>query len=206
MLAAVAAVVLAALAACAPWSQPAPPAVTSPVLALSQPSAPTPASTAPVPVSVSSPVPSPGDVAARHLLAYEDQLTPMNPADLAQELARAGDGSASPQAAMDLALLLSHTRGSGDLARAMALLDQVQRDPSVAARPWHGLARLLLFRAIEQRRAEEQIERLNQQLRDVQRDNQRKLDQLNEKLEALKAIERSINNRQQPATSGKVGP
>jgi hypothetical protein len=38
-------------------------------------------------------------------------------------------------------------------------------------------------------------------LHDAQRDNQRKLDDVNSKLEALKAIERSLNTRQQPPAS-----
>ena len=41
----------------------------------------------------------------------------------------------------------------------------------------------------------------NKLLRDAQRDNQRKLDDANAKLEALKAIERSLNTRQAPAAS-----
>ena len=51
------------------------------------------------------------------------------------------------------------------------------------------------------RRAEEAADRSAQQLREAQRDNQRKLDQLNEKLEQLKAIERSLNTRPAPAAS-----
>jgi hypothetical protein len=38
-------------------------------------------------------------------------------------------------------------------------------------------------------------------LRDTQRDNQRKLEDANAKLEALKAIERSLNTRQAPPAS-----
>jgi uncharacterized protein YlxW (UPF0749 family) len=141
------------------------------------------------------------DVAARHLLAYQAVLAPMGAADLAREVSRLGDGSASVADTMELALTLSYTHGSGDLARAQGLLDQVLGNSAVQARAWHGLARLLSTRYAEQRRAEEQVERLNQQLRDAQRDNQRKLDQLNEKLEALKSIERSLNSRPVPMPS-----
>ena len=55
----------------------------------------------------------------------------------------------------------------------------------------HPLARLLASRYAEQRRLEEQLDKQNQQLRDVQR----RLDQTNERLEALKAIERSLTSR-----------
>lgn len=158
----------------------------------------------PEPVTVYVPLVEPADANARHLLAYQDRLSQLSPGDLAQEVARLGDGSASPQAAMDLALALGQTRGNGDLARAQGLLDQVLRNTTPETQAWHPLARLLQVRYAEQRRAEEQAERLNQQLRDSQRDNQRKLDQLNEKLEALKAIERSLNSRPAPgpAASG----
>ena len=65
--------------------------------------------------------------------------------------------------------------------------DHVQAggDEAAAWAPW---ARLLAGRAAEQRRLEEQFDRLAQQLRD----SQRRIDQLSEKLEALKAIERSL--------------
>jgi hypothetical protein len=166
----------------------------------SAPVAPPPAAPATPPPVVTVYVPQlePVDVAARHVLAYQERLLQLSPGDLAQEVARLGDGSASPQAAMDLALALGYTRGPGDLQRAQALLDQVLRNGSPQAQPWHSLAKLLQARYAEQRRAEEQTERLNAQLRDAQRDNQRKIDQLNEKLEALKNIERSLNSRPQP--------
>lgn len=164
------------------------------------PAIPSPPPPPPPPPAVTVYVPQlePVDVAARHLLGYQERLLQLSPGDLAQEVARLGDGSASPQAAMDLALALGHTRNPGDLLRAQGLLDQVLRNSSPQAQPWHAFARLLQARYVEQRRAEEQTEKLNAQLRDAQRDNQRKIDQLNEKLEALKNIERSLNSRPQP--------
>jgi hypothetical protein len=81
------------------------------------------------------------------------------------------------------------------------LLDQVLRNNSPQADPWRSLARLLAYRLGEQKRAEDAAERNAQQLREAQRDNQRKLDEANAKLEALKAIERSLNTRQSPPAS-----
>ncbi|MBC7699445.1 hypothetical protein [Aquabacterium sp.] len=152
----------------------------------------------PAPAIVYVPTVEPVDTAARHLLAYQETLSRLPTADLSRELGRLGDGASSLQATMDLALVLGLTRTSGDLAKAQILLDQVLGNPSPEAQAWHGLARLLAARYADQRRAEDQVERLNQQLRDVQKDNQRKLDQLNEKLEALKSIERSLNSRNTP--------
>ena len=140
------------------------------------------------------------DLAARHLLATEDRYSALNTADLTAEAARSIDGATVEQQ-MDQALALSMTHGGGDLGRAQGLLDQVLHNNAPQADPWRSLARLLAYRLAEQKRAEDAAERSAQQLRDAQRDNQRKLDDVNAKLEALKAIERSLNTRQSPAAS-----
>ena len=140
------------------------------------------------------------DLAARHLLATEDRYSALNTADLTAEAARSIDGATVEQQ-MDQALALSMTHGVGDLGRAQGLLDQVLHNNAPQADPWRSLARLLAYRLAEQKRAEDAAERGAQQLRDAQRDNQRKLDDVNAKLEALKAIERSLNTRQSPAAS-----
>jgi hypothetical protein len=140
------------------------------------------------------------DLAARHLLATEDRFSALNTADLTAEATRNPEGATIEQQ-MDQALALSMTHVQGDLGRAQALLDQVLRNNTPQADPWRALARLLAYRLGEQKRAEDAVERGAQQLRDAQRDNQRKLDDANAKLEALKAIERSLNTRQAPAAS-----
>ncbi len=140
------------------------------------------------------------DLAARHLLATEDRLSALNTADLTAEASRNAD-PASIDATMDQVLALSMTHNPGDLARAQGLLDQVLHNNAPQADPWRSLARMLAYRLGEQKRAEDNAERSAQQLRDAQRDNQRKLDDANSKLEALKAIERSLNTRQTPPAS-----
>ncbi len=140
------------------------------------------------------------DLAARHLLATEDRLSALNTADLTAEAGRSVDGATVEQQ-MDQALALSMTHNPGDLARAQGLLDQVLHNNAPQADPWRSLARLLAYRLGEQKRAEDAVERGAQQLRDAQRDNQRRLDDVNSKLEALKAIERSLNTRQAPPAS-----
>ena len=96
-----------------------------------------------------------------------------------------------PATALELALALAQTRNPGDLARAISLVDPVVRSAAPDFQPWQPVARLIAVRLAEQRRLEEQLERQAQQLRESQRNVQ----QLNEKLEALKAIERSLTNR-----------
>jgi hypothetical protein len=171
------------LGACAPLKPPPPPEIRE------------------LRVEVPVPLILPADAAAQQLLAYHERLRQMPAAELAQEILPRDDGALAPGAATQLALALSVSHGAGELARAQSLLEQVLHSAAPEAADWQALARLVLGRVIEQRRLEDQIEKLNQQARDSQRDNQRRLDQLNEKLEALKAIERSLNARPAPAAS-----
>ena len=122
------------------------------------------------------------------MLAYAERVRVMPPAELSQEAGRLGD-AASPEAQLQLSLVLSQLRQLPELIRAQELLARVLGNADAQA--LHPLARLLASRYSEQRRLEEQLEKQNQQLRDVQR----RLDQTNERLEALKAIERSLTSR-----------
>lgn len=139
----------------------------------------------------------PAEVAVRRLLFYQEQLRQIAPGELGGEVNRlqAALSTATPQSApaatLELALALAQTRNPADTQRSLALLDPIARAPTPEQQPWQGLARLLAMRIVEQRRLEEQLDRQGAQLRDAQRNVQ----QLNEKLEALKAIERSLNNR-----------
>lgn len=162
---------------------------------------PPPPAPAPVPPPPPPPPPAPqvdpADAAARRLLAYHEQLRQMSPAELGQELTRmnalvaANAQSASPSVVLELSLALAQSRNNGDLARAAALLDPIVKSSNPDLAPWQPLARLLSARFIEQRKLEEQLDRMGAQLREVQRN----LTQTNDKLEALKAIERSLTAR-----------
>ena len=165
------------------------------------PPAPPPAPVVVAPVVKCDPPREAQDLAADHLLESQERLSALNTADLNNEANKPVDASTTVEAAMDQALALSMTHTPGDLARAQGLLDQVLHNNAPQADPWRSLARLLAYRLTEQKRAEDAVERSAQQLRDAQRDNQRKLDDANAKLEALKAIERSLNTRQTPAAS-----
>lgn len=122
------------------------------------------------------------------MLAYAERVRVMPPPELTQEAARLGD-AASPEAQIQLSLVLSQLRQLPELIRAQELLARVLGNADAQA--LHPLARLLASRYAEQRRLEEQLDKQTQQLRDVQR----RLDQTNERLEALKAIERSLTSR-----------
>lgn len=182
----------------------------------SSPPATAPVAAAPAPTVVLVPAPpappDPADMAARRLLTYHEQLRQMQAAELANEITRLNavvsvTATAAPaDAVLELSLALAQQRNPGDLARAVALLEPITKSSAPELAPWQPMARLLLGRVAEQRRLEDQLARELTQ----RRDQQRTLQQLNEKLEALKAIERSMTTRPPgvaaPAGSGASAP
>jgi len=157
----------------------------------------TPAKVAPatLPEVLGSQTPLPDGVTA--LLSYSERLRLLNPNELAAEIALQGDPSNAPQRQMQLALALMQLPLAVDTARALGLLQRVVSSALPDATPLKPLARLLALRLLEQRKLEEGLERQNQQLRE----NQRRIDQLNERLEAMRAIERSLTTRPPSAPS-----
>lgn len=89
------------------------------------------------------------------------------------------------------AMLLLAMRGSGDLARAQALLDTLMQSDAADDKLLRPLAQVLTASIAEQRRQDDAQDKLATQLREAQRRNE----QLNVKLEALKNIERSMTVR-----------
>ena len=158
------------------------------------------ASAAPSGPAASAPIDpaTPGDLVARRMLAYHEQLRALSPGDLTQELARLSALPVAPDISLELALALMQTRNGGELNRAIGLVDPLTKGSSPEQRQWQPFARLLLARLLELRRLEDLLDKRNQELRD----SQREVRQLNEKLEALKAIERSLA----PRPSSSVSP
>ncbi|MDM0038355.1 hypothetical protein QTH89_18135 [Variovorax sp. J22G21] len=136
------------------------------------------------------------------MLAYADKVRPLNGNDLAAEIARLGDPADSPTTQMQLALALAQTRVSADLARAAGLMQRVMANPSPEAQALHPLARALTSRYFEQRRVEDDRDRQAQQVRDAQR----RIDQLNDRMEALRAIERSFARPNTPPAAAPAAP
>ena len=191
----------AALCVCAAWlagcaTAPIPPnvALVTTAAPAIQPT-PEPAVAPPGPLAAESDEPTtpPKDL-LRDTLAYADRTLSASSTELARETARLSDlDENKPSRAMRLALVLAQTRQPADTARALGLVQRTLTNP--AAQDLHPLARLLEARLTQQRRLEEQLERQTQQLRDAQRRN----DQLSERLEAVRAIERSLTTRPAPA-------
>ncbi|APA70829.1 hypothetical protein [Janthinobacterium sp. 1_2014MBL_MicDiv] len=125
------------------------------------------------------------------LLAYQNALRLMTPSELVKAQLDLAKADHAPYNTLRRAMLQATLRGPGDLARAQALLEPLAtatgRDEQVLA----PLAQMLSSQYADLRRQEDSIEKLNGQLRDAQR----RIDQLNEKLEALKNIERSLSVR-----------
>ena len=146
--------------------------------------------------------PAPDNAPVVRVLAYADRLRSLSTAELNQEVARLGNAYI-PVNQLQLAIALSQLRQTPELIRAQELLTRLLANTDAEAQALHPLARLLATRFGEQRRLEDQLDKQNQQTREVQR----RLDQTNERLEALKAIERSLTSRSpSPASAAASAP
>ena len=161
--------------------------------AQSLPVAPPPVSSLPAPQPAAAPAASPSPAEA--MLAYAERIRSLQPPELAQEINGLGDPQDSPQRLMQLAIALGAARTPGNGARAQALLQRLLAQNQAQA--LHPLARMLLAQQAETRRMEEQLERQNQQTKEAHR----RIDQLNDRLEALRAVERSLLLRPAAAMS-----
>jgi hypothetical protein len=192
-----------ALAGCA-----APPAPRAPVQ-------PPPAATVAVPAPVSAPAPQPAAppppppatarvTPADLVLAYADRVRALPPGEVTQEIQRLGDSAYSPVRALQLVLALAQSHGPAPAARAQALLQRVLAQQDGEAPQLHPLARLIAAQLADQRRSDEQADRQQQQLREAQR----RIEQLNDRLEAVRAIERSVPTvpRREPRESTRNAP
>lgn len=159
---------------------------------------PQPAIVMPAPAPVAAPAPVVNDL-TQQVLTYADRIRQLQPAELNLEVARLGEAK-TPVEQLELSLALSQLRQLPELLRAQELMARVQGNRDAAA--LHPLARLLASRYQEQRRLEEQVERQAQQLRDTQR----RLEQTSDRLEALKAIERSLVSRPPASSASSPAP
>jgi hypothetical protein len=86
------------------------------------------------------------------------------------------------------ALQLGQGRSAAEQAQAAAQLESLSNSSDPQAEPLKPLVALMSARLAEQKRLQDNVDKLNQQLRDSLRRNE----QLNEKLEALKTIEQTL--------------
>jgi hypothetical protein len=131
------------------------------------------------------------------VLTFHAQTRALAPTELARQRVASTALGNNPLALMQRALLHSRPPG-GNIARAIALFEAVMASDHPEAPALQPLARLLADQLLERHRLEAvndrlvlQLERTGQQLKD----SQRQADQLQEKLEALTEIERTLPAR-----------
>ncbi len=191
-------VVAALLGACS--TRPASPVTDDPASRATPPLSAAQRSSSPNPPAA-NPAAVPASDAVARLLAQADRVRLMAAAELTLEAARLGEAP-GPESQIQLALVLGQLRQLPESMRAQELLARVLGNADPEAQPLHPLARLLAARFAEQRRLEELLDRQTQQTREVQR----RLDQTSERLEALKAIERSLTPRAPAAAAPAPAP
>jgi hypothetical protein len=153
-------------------------------------------STAPVMHEASTviaiPVPVPAQInESDDLMVYYQRARLLPQGDLPKMLAELTTLTKTPHREVQRAILSGVMRGNGDLARAQAILDGVTKASDAEAEHVKPLAYFLITTFAEWRRLDEMIEKQNQQLKEAQR----RFDQLSQKLEDLKAIERQLPTR-----------
>jgi hypothetical protein len=126
------------------------------------------------------------------VLAYYQGLHRMTPAELNRERQVLTAVPTSPYTQLRLAMLLGHPRGQQDLTKGISLLDGILKSSDPAAIALHSLARVV---------ADNYLERLKQDaLFDKQglllKESQRKALELQEKIDGLADIERTLPQRQ----------
>ena len=122
------------------------------------------------------------------LLIYHQSLRRMSQQELGRELQALNARQGGAMLAMQKAMVLGLTHDANDLARAQAQLGTVLNATDSDAVALKPLAQLLVSNYAEMRRLSENAEKAGQQAKE----NQRRMDQLSEKLEALKNIERTL--------------
>lgn len=124
-------------------------------------------------------------------LTYNHGLSKMTAAELGRERMVLNAVPQTPYTQVRMAMLLGHPRVQQDLGKALALLDSVLKSSDPAAVQFHPLARLLSDNYIERARLESQLDKQGQQMKD----SQRKATELQEKLDSLADIERTLTPR-----------
>jgi len=135
---------------------------------------------------ISSPLPSPMSP-----LSYYQLLSRMTPAELGRERMVLAALPRSPNTQLRLAMLFGYPRAQQDMPRAMTQLDLVLKSNDPAAVALHPLARILADNYAERQRMDAYLERQGQQLKE----SQRKAVELQEKIDDLADIERTLPQR-----------
>ena len=131
-------------------------------------------------------------------LTYYQILQRMTPAQISRERMALAALPGTPNTQVRTAMVLGYPRTQQDLTKALSLLDSVLKSTDPAAIALHPLARLLADNYGERLRLDTQLEKQGQQLKE----SQRKAVELQEKIDGLADIERTLPQRPRATRSG----
>lgn len=134
-------------------------------------------------------------------LAYYQLLSKMSPAELGRERAVLAALPATPNTQLRQAMLAGHPRAQQDLGKAIGQLEGILKSNEPVAVALQPLARLLVDNYQERLKQEGQFERQALQLKE----SQRKSTELQEKLDGLADIERTLPQRTRSVRSTPAG-
>ena len=134
----------------------------------------------------------PEDASPEAALAYYHGLTRLTPAELSRERSILAAVPQAPYTQVRMALQLGHPRAQQDLAKGLSLLEGVLKSTEPAATPFHPLARQLADNYQERLKLETQLDKQAQQFNLQLKDSQRKTAELQEKLDSLANIEKTL--------------
>ena len=149
------------------------------------------AATPPAVPSAAPPVAASEDAGPLPTLAYYQMLQRMTPAQVNRERMVLAALPPTPNTQVRTAMVLGHPRGQQDFTKALALLEGVLKSTDPGSVSLHPLARLLADNYSERQKLETQLEKQGQQLKD----SQRKTVELQEKIDELADIERTLPQR-----------
>ncbi len=134
-------------------------------------------------------------------LSYYQLLSRMTTAELGRERMVLAALPRSPNTQLRLAILLGYPRAQPDLVRAMLQLDAVLKSTDPAAIVLQPLARLLADNYAERQKMDAHLDRQGLQLKE----SQRKAAELQQKIEGLADIERTLPQRPRAIRPVKPG-
>ena len=160
----------------------------------------TPKITTSVPAAdITVPKNTPAKMESDDLLIYYQNTHQLSQAGLLKILAELNSSPKSIDSDMQKAIVLGCLRGSVDLLRAISLLDSIIKSDDPYAKHLQPIASLLYANYSEWRRLDDALDKQGQQLKEAQR----RSDQLNQKLEDLKAIEQQLPGRSHVSNEGR---
>lgn len=141
--------------------------------------------------TVVMPVTTSEEGSAVAVLTYYQTLQRMTPAQINRERSVLAALPPTPSSQLKIAMVLGSSRGQQDFTKALSLLEAVLKSSEADAVSLHPLARLLADNFGERQKLEAQVEKQSQQLRE----SQRKAAELQEKIDELADIERTLPQR-----------